>query len=119
MNNVGFNIRQIREKKGFSQEYMAQELDISQATYARVENQDVKLTVNRLFKIAEVLGTDVVDFFGSSELTIQHQENHHGAYGNGYVQNLHILNKEVYEKLIENLESQIKDLKNRLKKYED
>lgn len=32
MNNTGFNIRKQREKKGFSQEYMANVLNISQAS---------------------------------------------------------------------------------------
>ncbi|MBV7440060.1 helix-turn-helix transcriptional regulator [Weeksellaceae bacterium TAE3-ERU29] len=119
MNKVGFNIRKIREKKGYSQEYMAQELEISQATYARIENQATRLTVERLYQIAEILNTDIAEFFNASQLTIQHQENQQGSYGNGYVQNLHVENKEVYEKLIETLESQVNYLKERLKLYEN
>ena len=32
MNNTGVNIRKIREKKGFSQEYVAEKLGINQNT---------------------------------------------------------------------------------------
>ena len=63
MNKIGFNIRKVRESKGFSQEYMANVLDISQASYARLENEDTKVTVDRLQKIAEILETSIIDFF--------------------------------------------------------
>ncbi|WGU71644.1 helix-turn-helix transcriptional regulator [Capnocytophaga canimorsus] len=36
---------------------------MSQASYARLENQDTKITVDRLFQIAEILKTEVTDFF--------------------------------------------------------
>jgi transcriptional regulator with XRE-family HTH domain len=52
MNKIGFNIRKNREIKGFSQDYMANVLNISQASYARLENEDTKITVERLYKIA-------------------------------------------------------------------
>lgn len=118
MNKVSANIRRIREQKGYSQEYMAQELEISQASYARIENEETKLSIDRLFEISNILETDISSLLGTEALTINHQENHKGAFGNGYIQNLHIENKEVYEKLIKNLEDQIVFLKKRLAKYE-
>ncbi len=42
----------------------------------------------------------MTEFFGESTLIILNQTNNDGAYGNGYVQNLHVENKEIYEKLI-------------------
>ncbi len=107
MNNIGFNIRKQRELKGFSQDYMANVLDISQASYARIENEDTKVTVDRLYNIAKILDKSVIDFFDSEKMVIQNQTNNEGAYGNGYVQNLHIENKEIYEKLLEAKEQQI------------
>lgn len=114
MNNIGFSIRKVREEKGLSQDYMAAQLDISQASYARIENEETKITVARLYKIAEVLKTDITDFFNGSKLNIQTQNNNEGSYGNGYVQNLHIENKEVYEKLIKSKDEQIALLKSLL-----
>jgi transcriptional regulator with XRE-family HTH domain len=93
-NNVGFNIKRLREQKGYSQEFMAAHMDITQATYARIESEDIKLTVDRLQKIAEVLDADISAFFDSSKLTIHSQTNNEGAFGNGYIENLHIENKE-------------------------
>lgn len=107
MNNVGFNIRKQREKKGFSQEYMANSLDISQASYARLENEDTKITIDRLYKIAEVLEVNITDFLEIDKISIQTQNNNDGSYANGYVQNLHIESKEIYEKLIQSKDEQI------------
>lgn len=118
MNNIGFNIRKIREQKGFSQEYMANVLNISQASYARMENEETKITVERLQKIAEILQTSIIDFFNSDKFTI-HNQNYEGAYGNGYVQNLNIENKEATEKLIASYEERIKEYQERLKEKDE
>lgn len=108
MNKTGFNIRKVRERKGFSQEYMANSLEISQASYARLENEDTKITVERLYKIAEILDTSIIDFFEVDKISIQTQNNNEGAFGNGsYIQNLHIENKEIYEKLLISKDEQI------------
>lgn len=105
MNKIGFNIRKIRESKGFSQDYMANVLDISQASYARLENEDTKVTVDRLYKIAEILETNIIDFFDADRITIQSQNNYDGSYG--LVQNLTIENKEILDKLIKSKDEQI------------
>lgn len=107
MNNTGFNIRKQRKKKGFSQEYMANLLNISQASYARLENEETKITVDRLYKIAEILDSNIIDFLDVDRMIIQTQNNTDGAFGNGYVQNLHIENKEILEKLLQSKDEQI------------
>jgi len=117
MNKIGFNIRKIRESKGFSQDYMANVLDISQASYARIENEDTKVTVDRLYKIAEVLDTNIIDFFNTDRMIIQNQNNYEGSYGNGYVKNLTIENKEIYEKLLKSKDEQIEVLTKLIEKH--
>jgi len=111
MNNIGFNIKRIRDQKGYSQEFMASRLNITQASYARMESQEIKLTVDRLQQIADILETDISALLDSSKLTIQNQTNHEGAYGNGYVQILHVENKEALNKLIQTLEKENGHLK--------
>ena len=111
MNNSGFNIKRLRNQKGYSQEFMASRLNISQASYARIESQEIKLSVDRLQQIADILETDISAFFDSSKLTIQNQTNNEGAYGNGYIENLYIENKETLKKLIQTLEDEIVHLK--------
>lgn len=109
MNNIGFNIRRIREQKGFSQEYLADRLDISQASYARLENEETKITVDRLLKIAEILETEIFDFFNTTKSGIQTQNNYEGSYGNGYIQNLTIENKDMMQKMIDLYEIRLKE----------
>ena len=53
-----------RKDKGYSQEYMAFKLDISQAVYTNIENQTSKLSVERLIEIAEILRQPISSFFG-------------------------------------------------------
>lgn len=62
---VGFKIRKIRELRNYSQEYMALELGISQRSYSSIELDETSPTVERLGKIASLLGislTDIVCF---------------------------------------------------------
>lgn len=124
MNNIGINIRRIREQKGLSQDYVAQSLDISQASYARMENEDTKITVDRLYKLAEIFEIEVTEFFTGTKMTIQTQNNYDNAYG--FIENLTIENKETTERLIVSYEERLKEkdeqiafLKNLLKKKVD
>src|SRR5690606_11770285 len=104
MNKIGFNIRKISESKGFSQDYMASVLNISQASYARLENEDTKVTVDRLYKIAEILDSSIIDFFDADRMVIQNQTNNEGAFGNEYVD---VGNKDDCEQLLKSKYEQI------------
>ena len=64
MNKVGIKIRQLRELKGYSQEYMAVELGIAQSTYARLEQDDSRINITRLQCIANILDTSVAQMMG-------------------------------------------------------
>jgi len=59
---IGQQIRQLREAKGYSQEYMADMLDISQSSYACLESGKTSLRVERLFQILKLLEMDVASF---------------------------------------------------------
>jgi|TARA_B110001469_G_scaffold125910_1_gene142278 transcriptional regulator with XRE-family HTH domain len=53
------NIRKIREIKGYSQEFMANELEISIKSYSRIECGETSLSVTRLKQIAAVFGVSI------------------------------------------------------------
>ena len=59
MNNVGVNIRKLREKKGFSQEFIAEKLGINQSTFGKLERDMSTISLGRLHKIADVLEEDI------------------------------------------------------------
>ncbi|MDO4224965.1 MAG: helix-turn-helix transcriptional regulator [Bergeyella zoohelcum] len=112
---IARNIKKYRELKGYSQEYMAHEMDITQASYAKLENNTTKINVERLFTIAKLLETDVADILELNKQTIYNQDIKENSVGHQQVQNLYHDNKEVYEKLIKAKDEQIALLKSLLK----
>lgn len=54
-------IKAIREKKGFSQELMAEKMKISQSAYARFELSKTKIDLKRLESFAKVVDMSMVD----------------------------------------------------------
>lgn len=111
MNKISSNIRRIREKKGYSQEYMANELSISQASYARIESQDTQLTVERLLQITKILETGLTEILGDEGRNVFNQTNNTESTISGYVENLHIENKDTLPKLVESYKERIEELK--------
>ena len=93
MNNVGINIRKLREKKGFSQEYVAQELGINQSTYGKLERENTKISIDRLLRISEILEEDVINLLDSNPQNTFHQTNQGNGYS--YVENINNENAEL------------------------
>lgn len=58
---IAANIRHKREYRNYTQEYLAARLDISQNAYSKIELGYTKITVERLFQIAEILNFEVVE----------------------------------------------------------
>lgn len=56
---LGYNIRKFREEKNYTQEYMSERLNISQNTYSKIETGGIKLTIDRLMQISEILETPI------------------------------------------------------------
>ncbi|RYU92377.1 XRE family transcriptional regulator [Mucilaginibacter terrigena] len=55
------NIRVIRERKNYSQDYLAMKMSSSQNSYSKMELGYSKLTVAKLLEICEVLEISVID----------------------------------------------------------
>lgn len=65
--DVLYKIRDLRERKNLTQEHLSRELGISIKSYSNLENDESKLSVERLFKISEVLETPIEYFFSTSQ----------------------------------------------------
>ena len=52
---IGNKIKNIRELKNLTQEYMAERLDISQSAYSKLEKGDIKVSQEKLSQIADIL----------------------------------------------------------------
>jgi transcriptional regulator with XRE-family HTH domain len=63
--NVCYNIKKLRELRGYTQCYMAEELKITQGAYSLIENGKSKLDVQKLEQIAAILKIDINTFFKS------------------------------------------------------
>jgi transcriptional regulator with XRE-family HTH domain len=118
MNNLGLNIRKTREKRGFSQEYVANQLGINQSTYGKMERDASAITVDRLYKIAEVLESDIISLLDIGKKNIF---NNQSNQGNGYVviinndyKAMMMETREIFEKLLAAKDEQIALLKNLL-----
>ncbi|MCO5937389.1 helix-turn-helix domain-containing protein [Mucilaginibacter sp. RB4R14] len=67
---VAANIRNKREELNYTQEYLAAKLNISQNAYSKIELGYTKITVERLFQIAEIIDTDLIDLINTTEAEV-------------------------------------------------
>lgn len=79
MNKIGGKIKILREQRGFSQENLAQELGITQPSYARLEKNDERINVVRLQQIAAILKTTISDLVDEKTQKVINQQNSEGS----------------------------------------
>jgi transcriptional regulator with XRE-family HTH domain len=103
-------IKQIRELKNFTQEYVAQKLGLSTRAYSKIETGETQLTINRLNEISKVLEIEPMQLLGFDDKKIFNINNSTG--NNGY-NNIYFPEKLVnqYEETIQSLKEQIQLLK--------
>jgi transcriptional regulator with XRE-family HTH domain len=117
MESILQKIKDIRNVKGFSYENMADELKISTSAYRKIENNDTKLTVERLFQISEILQTPVNKLLGEKLSNVFYQNNNESGtlIGNQNFENYyHQENRETTQKLVQTMEQEILHLKEEL-----
>ncbi len=59
------NIRKIRLEKNYTQEYIADELNISQSQYCKKENGTQKFSFDEIVGIASILNIEVKDLLAT------------------------------------------------------
>ena len=57
---IGTKIKQLRELRNYTQAYMAHSLQMSLNGYGRLERDEVDMTLQRLERIAKLLGVDLL-----------------------------------------------------------
>lgn len=77
--DIGTKIRKIRETKGYTQEYMAMNLSISQSKYCNIESSKSNVDFELLLKIATLLQTDLQEFVPENYNFFNIQNNHDNA----------------------------------------
>lgn len=104
MNIIGQRIKKLREEKGITQETMAQQLDVTQSNYGRLEKDDRRLNVVKLLKIVRILNVNISYIF--NEVINEIKEEEISSFSN--------TNKEVYDILVESLRAEIQHLKDEI-----
>lgn len=119
MSKIGTKIKKIRELRNFSQEFVADKLGMSQSNYARIENNEVTVTPDRLHRIAEALNTSetIIEGFDDNVIFNITQGDNSAAGPNCTVHNYQISPeiKALYEDKINLLNEKIAYLEERLR----
>lgn len=66
MINLSKKIKELRLKNKFSQEFLAEKLQISRPTYTQIETGDRELTISEANLLAEIFGMNLNDFLFSN-----------------------------------------------------
>ena len=113
--SLGEKLKQARLTKKFSQEYMAEVLQISQKTYSNFENNKTKPDFCQIEEISKVLETSILEFLSSENMSFY--QNNSGVNNGFVVNNLSEKLIEQYELRIKKLEEENKYLKSLLDKF--
>lgn len=105
-------IRVMREINQWSQEDMAEKLDMSPAGYAKIEHGKTNLTLDKLKQIAQIFHIDIVELISSQDksffFTIGDHSNNNSYFGSN---NVLAMENEKLKQLLEAKENEIKALK--------
>ena len=77
LNAIGSTIKEYRIKNGFSQEELAEKVDISWRHLQRLEHNESKTTVKTLKKLIKVLkisDTDIIKYLKTNENETENEE---------------------------------------------
>ena len=101
-------LRQLRETNNWSQEEMAERMNMSPSGYAKIERGETKLNIEKLQAIAQIFNIDIIDLMTNDGKNIIVNINESGENTNTNYSN----NNEVLAKEIEHLKNTIaqKDL---------
>jgi transcriptional regulator with XRE-family HTH domain len=67
MDKIGKKIRALRLEKGLSQDNLASSLGLTQSSYARLEKNDDRISINRLLHIAKILEVNAIELLHDEE----------------------------------------------------
>ncbi|MEO8172787.1 MAG: helix-turn-helix transcriptional regulator [Sediminibacterium sp.] len=71
---VGQRIRKLREEGGYTQNNIAEALDMSAGAYAKIERGETDPSITRLYELAELMDTEVIKFLTDAPLQFTKKE---------------------------------------------
>jgi transcriptional regulator with XRE-family HTH domain len=110
--NPEMKIKQIRELKNFTQEYVATQLDLTTRAYSKIESGETQLTINRLNEISKILGVEPMEVLGFDDKQVFNNCKQEGNFDSNSTYNA-MSEKLIhqYEKTIQILEDEVALLK--------
>lgn len=110
LKQIGLRIKNYRELKGFSQEYVASKLHISCSAYSRIERNEVNLGLDKLIRISEVFNISLEKIiFGDDHTTKLIAEEAETEYKQKLMENSRLL--KAYQDQVNILKEQVDYLK--------
>lgn len=119
MLNYHEKVRKMREFRNYTQEYMAEQLNLSQRAYSSLENGKTQLSVERLVDICKLLDVSVGEILDIENQNI-YNNNFNNNADNNHGGNLILKNddfeeqKKLYERIIEMKDNEIQFLKEQI-----
>ena len=104
--NLEDEIRQSRAENCYTQAYMTNQLGVTQSTYYKIESGKLKISMERLNQIAEILGKPITAFLEKEEYEEQ-LKNEKQNKDNEF---------ELLQKTILKLENQVTELKAKIQR---
>lgn len=86
--NVNEKIRTIREIRNWSQEDMAEKMNMSKNGYAKIERGETKLNLHKLDQIANIFNIDVLELIKNDDKNVLFFMNDHNTDYYGSNENL-------------------------------
>ncbi|MGC6403408.1 MAG: helix-turn-helix transcriptional regulator [Flavobacteriaceae bacterium] len=111
--NLAHKIKKIREFKGYSQEYVAGKLALSQRAYSKIESGETRLHWERVLNISNILEIEPQDLIDFDETMIFNNCSQSGKLNTVY----NVISEELktqYEERIAHLEKEIDFLRGQL-----
>lgn len=112
---IGQKVKKMRELRNLTQDHMAEKMSMSQSGYSKIEQDETDVPFSRLLQICKILDVNMLDLisFEGDKLffNINNQNNKNGSaffFGKE--------GKELYEKRISDLQSEITFLREMLEK---
>lgn len=121
--SIGQKIKEIREARHYSQEAIAKALDISVTSYAKIERDEVEITVKRLEEVAKALKINTWAFFSPDSAVViigdiganASQCGHNNNYSSNFnpEREAHLMHIKTLDKQVESLQKMVEKLLNR------
>jgi len=93
-------VKQLREEKKLSQDYMAHELGLSQSQYSRRESGQISFVAEEISQLAKLMETTIAELYGEETIIFNNHDQKGGNFGQYFT---------IPDKLIEQYEARLKE----------